>query len=311
MLPLSVVQLNISMNNQKSFVPAVLVLLGVVAVGFLFYASLGSSPAQIAKVTPISSPFEAAMPFLSPVVVSATPEPAPQPVAPAADLASAFGLTGPITSSLVSGAGNSVAVFTDVEVSVNQSAGTVGEQPAALGNIPQPHGIPTPIPADDELERGEALAQVLGIDQVWEVEAENPLTFDREPVPLDLTEFFNNDFDPWTGTPPTLTDKLLSLDGKMVELKGYMAPPLKLGLDWFLLTDFPVGVCPYHSNASSITAGMALIYVEGPEFPYTYEPLRMVGELHVGELADPETGMVSIARLYTQKEEINMLSLNP
>lgn len=299
------------MNNQKFFAPAILLMLAVLAGGFFLYSSLGSSPSQIAKVTPINSPIRATMPFLSPVVVEATPEPIEQIVvvaAPTTDISAMLNLTVPMTVSNASGDGNSVAVFTDAEVSTNQS----GEEPTPFSNIPQaPHAIPTPIPADDDLARGEALEQMLEIDQVWEVEAENQLTFDSDPIPLQLTEFFNDDFDPWTGTPPTLTDKLLSLDGKTVELKGYMAPPLKLGLDWFLLTDFPVGVCPYHSNVGQITAGMALIYVEGPEFPFTYEPLRLVGELHIGELADPETGMVSIARLYTQKEEISTLSLNP
>lgn len=306
------------MNNQKLFIPAILLLLGLIVGGSFLYSNLNGPSTQIAKVTPITSPILATEPFLSPVVVPATPEPAAQIVvdaAPTADIRAMLNLTAPITSPLASNAGNSVALFTNAEVSTSQgdpASGNPASDDPPASNVPQqPHGIPTPIPADLDLERGEALARMLEIDQVWDVEAENQLTFEREPVPLDLTEFFNDDFDPWTGTPPTLTDKLLSLDGETVELKGYMAPPLKLGLDWFLLTDFPVGACPYHSNASSITAGMALIYVEGPEFPYTYEPLRLVGELHIGELADPETGMVSIARLYTQKEEITTLSLNP
>lgn len=215
-------------------------------------------------------PVRATMPFIAPAVVRATPVP----------------------------------VVADASQVANNNQADGGS------NVPvAPHSIPTPLPASENAVRGEMLEQMLQIDRTWEVTTSNQLEFEEDVVLLYLDEFFNNDFDPFTGTPPTLTDKMLSLDGRQVELRGYMAPPLKLGLDWFLFGELPMGVCPFHANVGSITSGSALVYVEGPEYPFSSDPLSIIGEFHIGELTDPETGMVSLARLYTQKENINVLTL--
>ena len=44
--------------------------------------------------------------------------------------------------------------------------------------------------------------------------------------------------------------KARGLAGKTVELRGYMAPPLKPEVDFFVLTTLPMAVCPFCDNAS-------------------------------------------------------------
>ncbi len=196
---------------------------------------------------------------------------------------------------------------------------TVAEQPGVITTLndadytPVPPAFPTEpplptIPVMEQIPRGQALQQAKKEDIAREIQAPNPITFDTEPVPLRFDEFFV-DFDPFSIEPPTLSDKLLSLDGKQVVIEGYMAPPLKLGLDWFMLTGFPMGFCPFHSSAATITPDIALIYVEGPELQYFYEPLRIEGELHLGESVDWQTGMVSLVRIYTSESSVEAIQL--
>lgn len=158
------------------------------------------------------------------------------------------------------------------------------------------------------LPRGQALQMAYENDLEWEVIAPNPIEFDEDPVPLTFNEFFI-DFDPYSTEPPDLSDKLLSLDGKRVIIEGYMSPPLQLGLDWFMLTQFPLAACPFHSSTASITPDIALIYVRGSEIPYTYLPVRLEGEVQIGGAVDSETGMVSLVRIYADEKDVDILSL--
>ena len=294
------------MKSGKSFarLDVALLIICLFAVGIWLYRNVGSTPMRLAQVTPISptTPTLSALPtetFVSPAVVRATSV-SPLQVR-GEDSASASTL--PLAK----------LSLDDIELDTNDEIVLIPdneELPTSILNISTPHSIPTPMPASGELERGESLQLMQEFDRKWDIAPDNPLLTEGDGLTsLYLSEFFNDDFDPWSGTPPTLSDKLLSLDGKLVEVKGYMAPPLKLGLDWFLLGDAPIGACPFHSTAASITSGTALVYVDGPEFPFSYEPVNVIGELHVGELTDPETGMVSIARIYAEKADISTLRL--
>lgn len=89
-----------------------------------------------------------------------------------------------------------------------------------------------------------------------------------------------------------------------------MAPPLQLGLDWFMMTRQPLGFCPFHSSTATWTPDILLVYVKGSEFPFSWEPLRIEGELHVGGTVDPVTGMASLVRLYADEGDIETLSFS-
>lgn len=181
-------------------------------------------------------------------------------------------------------------------------APTPSPLPGGIGAPPPEHLLPTPVL--EELPQGASLAQVRATDVAWQITPASPYTLTtRAPHVLRFDEFFLN-YDPYSYEAPTLSDKLMALDGQRVVMEGYMAPPLKLGLDWFMLTRIPVGACPFCSGAADWTPDIVLIYVEGEEYPYTYQPLRVEGELHIGPAIDPETGMVSLVRIYATRQTV-------
>ncbi len=175
------------------------------------------------------------------------------------------------------------------------------------------HVVPTPV--YDEIPAGEALAIAYAqdIEMTWQLADPDAVDFGEEPVKIVFDDFLVN-YDPYSTEAPELSPKIKALDGKMVQLEGYMAPPLKLGLDWFQLTALPVGSCAFCSGASDWTPDIALVYVEGAddgaEMLFTWAPLKVVGELHIGENVDIETGMVSLVRIYTDTDGMEELTFS-
>ena len=164
-----------------------------------------------------------------------------------------------------------------------------------------------PIPIMEQVPRGLALNAAREADRASGSEPFDPDTYDDEPVVLRFGDFFDN-YDPWSDEAPVLSEKILALDGKMVIMEGYMAPPLQLGLDWFMMTRQPLGACPFHSSTATVTEDILLVYVEGEEFPFSWRPLRVMGELHVGGTVDPVTGMASLVRLYAAESDIREIT---
>lgn len=168
--------------------------------------------------------------------------------------------------------------------------------PTPATNLP----LATPTPWLIDLAAGDAYEQVRAADVALQVTPVRPVTLpDSEPVTLSFDEFYVN-FKPWAYELPEFSDKLLALDGRTVVIEGYMAPPLKLDLDWFQLTRVPIMGCIYCSGVGSWVPDIVQVYNETGALPFTLQPLRVVGELHVGESVDPETGMVSLIRIYAQ-----------
>jgi hypothetical protein len=159
----------------------------------------------------------------------------------------------------------------------------------------------TPTPLDLNLPAGSALAMAQATDIALQPAPRQRLTFDTSPVKLTFDEFYDG-YNLRTGL--ILSDKLLSLDGQEVVLEGYMAPPLKAELDWFVLTRIRLSYCPFCSTAADWPDDIALIYLTGDTIRPTEKPLRLYGRLEVGPSVDPETGMVSIVRIYATKLEV-------
>jgi hypothetical protein len=145
----------------------------------------------------------------------------------------------------------------------------------------------TPTPLNVNLPAGSALAIAEATDAALQPTPRRQLTFDERPVRLTFDEFYDG-YNVRTGL--VLSDKLLSLDGQEVVIEGYMAPPLKAELDWFVLTRIRL-------------SDIALIYLTNDTIRPTEKPLRLHGRLEVGPAVDPETGMVSIVRIYATKLE--------
>lgn len=95
------------------------------------------------------------------------------------------------------------------------------------------------------------------------------------------------------------SDKIKSLSGQTVRMSGYMAPPLKPRLDFFVLTKQPMSTCPFCTTAADWPADIVLVIMpKGRELDPTTRGLQITGRLDIGVKKDEDTGFVSLVRLY-------------
>ncbi|MDO4246976.1 MAG: hypothetical protein Q4C89_13210 [Deinococcus sp.] len=98
------------------------------------------------------------------------------------------------------------------------------------------------------------------------------------------------------------SSKLKSLSGKKVTMAGYMAPPLKPKLDFFVLTKQPMSTCPFCTTAADWPADIVLVIMPpGKELEPSVRGLTVTGRLDIGVKKDEETGFVSLVRLYADR----------
>lgn len=89
-----------------------------------------------------------------------------------------------------------------------------------------------------------------------------------------------------------------ALIGKTITLKGYMAPPLKAESDFFVLTRYPMSVCPFCSNAADWPADIVVVNLaRAAEMLSPSYAIEVSGTLDVGAKVDPSTGFVSLVRV--------------
>lgn len=161
----------------------------------------------------------------------------------------------------------------------------------------------SPTPSQNNLPPGEARTIARATDTVLEPtfqEGSEHITFDEFPVPLLFSEFYNG-FSIRHGL--LFTDKLKSLDGQQVVIEGYVAPPLKPKLDFFVLTRIQLAYCPFCSSDVEWPDDIVLVYLPEQEVLSTELPVRLTGQLEVGTSVDAETGMVSLVRIYAETIE--------
>ena len=94
------------------------------------------------------------------------------------------------------------------------------------------------------------------------------------------------------------SDTLNSLNGSEVTMTGFMAPPLKPSINFFVLTETPMAVCPFCSTDADSPYNMVVVYVNGSvdALPYDQE-VTVTGTLDLGSYMDGDTGFVSQVRL--------------
>jgi hypothetical protein len=98
------------------------------------------------------------------------------------------------------------------------------------------------------------------------------------------------------------TDRAKRLAGKVVEMRGYMAPPLKPEVNFFVLTPLPTAVCPFCDSEASWPDDIVLVMLDRPVRALSFEQLLTVsGTLDLGTQTDAETGFVSRVRLLGAK----------
>ena len=95
-----------------------------------------------------------------------------------------------------------------------------------------------------------------------------------------------------------LSDKLVALNGKPVEISGFMAPPLKAEAGFFVLTREPVSLCPFCDSEAEWPSDIVVVFLrEGVRFSQTNRAISVSGTLEIGSKLDPKTGFVSLVRL--------------
>lgn len=94
------------------------------------------------------------------------------------------------------------------------------------------------------------------------------------------------------------SEEALRLDGRTVEIKGFMAPPLKADAGFFVLTSLPMAVCPFCDSALDWPSDIVLVRLRRRQ-PWADFNLPIVarGTLQLGTEIEPETGFVSRVRL--------------
>lgn len=109
-------------------------------------------------------------------------------------------------------------------------------------------------------------------------------------------------FDELYGTVSVLgmsfSDKLKGLDGKLVRMAGFMAPPLKAEAKFFVLTERPMALCPFCSSDADWPADIVVVYLDKAQtFEQANARIEVTGTLELGSWTDPETGFVSQVRI--------------
>jgi hypothetical protein len=96
----------------------------------------------------------------------------------------------------------------------------------------------------------------------------------------------------------SFTDKVQSLQGDTVVIKGFMAPPLKAMGDFFVLTRDPVALCPFCQSDADWPADIIVVYLnDSVIFTPNNRSIEVQGILQVGSWTDANTGFVSRLRL--------------
>ena len=88
------------------------------------------------------------------------------------------------------------------------------------------------------------------------------------------------------------------LAGSKVEMKGYMAPPLKPEVSFFVLTQLPAAACPFCDSTATWPDDIVVVYMRRRGRTVDYNDLIKVrGTLEIGAKTDQGTGFVSLVRL--------------
>jgi hypothetical protein len=98
------------------------------------------------------------------------------------------------------------------------------------------------------------------------------------------------------------SERAKQLAGKAVEMRGYMAPPLKPEVDFFVLTALPTAVCPFCDSEAAWPDDIVLVKLDRLVRALAYDQLLSVtGTLDLGTRVDAATGFVSRVRLLGAK----------
>lgn len=103
------------------------------------------------------------------------------------------------------------------------------------------------------------------------------------------------------------SENLVELEGQRVELVGFMAPPLKPRINWFVLTQYPMATCPFCSDAAEWPPDIIFAILPQGRTMNTVNyrnPIRVSGILELGLQQDVEAGLSLIRVKDVQVERV-------
>ncbi len=96
----------------------------------------------------------------------------------------------------------------------------------------------------------------------------------------------------------TLSDLAEASLGARIDVRGFMAPPLRAESDFFVLTKMPMAVCPFCETAAEWPDDILAVYTKRTVDVVPFNKgIVVAGVLEYGEKRDPHTGFVSLVRL--------------
>ncbi|MCF1505490.1 hypothetical protein L0F51_17190 [Afifella sp. H1R] len=106
---------------------------------------------------------------------------------------------------------------------------------------------------------------------------------------LRMRDLYNKDL--------SFSDLAQTMENERIEVRGYMAPPLKAESRFFVLTKRPMAVCPFCETEAEWPDDILAVYTKRiiDVVPYNV-PITVEGRLQLGTYEDPETGFVSRVR---------------
>jgi hypothetical protein len=94
------------------------------------------------------------------------------------------------------------------------------------------------------------------------------------------------------------SDKAKMFNGANITLDGFMAPPLKPEVKFFVLGTQPMAICPFCDAAAQWPQNIVLVYPKDKMRLFNYDQaLAVTGTLDLGVKTDDATGFVSKVRL--------------
>ncbi|WP_244163064.1 hypothetical protein [Paenibacillus pectinilyticus] len=128
-------------------------------------------------------------------------------------------------------------------------------------------------------------------------QAEPAAVVAAKPKPTLSNEITWNEFFD-TEKQDTPSNKFWDMNGKTVQIKGFMGEVLSFDKHWFLLIPKPGAECPFDNGDETYWNKIMIVYVpDSIKLRYTSGPLLITGKLDVGIKLD-ESGYKTMFRLY-------------
>lgn len=100
------------------------------------------------------------------------------------------------------------------------------------------------------------------------------------------------------GRGAAFSDRALALTDQIVQIQGFMAPPLKPDVNFFVLTKLPMAVCPFCDSELNWPNDIVLVRLRDRQDWVDFnQAIIATGTLALGTEIDEATGFVSRVRL--------------